>query len=321
MAGKQAETRDYPHNASQMRTLVDTYDGIQKQRIAAQNRARAINQGKDQGDFDFYDDLAYEFKRKEREIADRFSGLVEDHPFGPWLLAVKGIGPAMAAKTIGLIGDISTFHTASALWMYAGYGVEPVCASCKALWPVSGDEETGRKALAESCPACGGTEHKNVASRLRAGQKARFNVRLKMTLHNLAEGLIRANSPYRRVYDEAYAYYFENRPDWGSCESCKAPLAQCKDPDKHSAPGVRSRPGKGWKTGHLHAAAMRKMIKVFLAHVYESWRRIEKLPLRELYVHAVLGHEERMKPEDFVDYQLPKPKWSSNGHGEPPAVA
>lgn len=315
MTDNGTEARIYPHNAGQMRTLVDTYDGIQKQRIAAQNRARSIQQGKDQGDFTFYDDLAYEFKRKEREIADRFNALVEEHPFGPWLLAVRGIGPAMAAKTIGLIGDISTFRTASALWMYSGYGVEMVCANCKALWPVSGDPDTGLKVAADVCASCGGSEHKNVASRLRSGQQARFNVRFKVTLHVLADGLIRANSPYRRVYDDAYAYYFENRPEWGRCESCKTPLAQCKDPDKHSASAFRSRPGKGWKTGHIHAAATRKMVKVFLSHVYEAWRRIEGLPLRELYVHAVLGHEDHMKPEDFVDYSLPKPIWSSNGSG------
>jgi len=44
-------------------------------------------------------------------------------PIWDWLLAHKGIGESLAAKTLALIGDIRKFDTVAKLWRYAGYGL------------------------------------------------------------------------------------------------------------------------------------------------------------------------------------------------------
>lgn len=305
----------FKHNADELRTLVDQYDGIQRQRIAASNRADAIDGGNDVGDSEMYRGLADRMKALEDEIAKNFKAEVEAHPVGLWLLAVRGIGPTMAAKVIGHVADIGRFNTASKLWRYAGYGLVPKCSVCDIFIPENEPAEDGKpltdaeRGFAASCPTCGGVDYRMVAERRVKGKKLHYDPRFKTTMHNLADGLLRARSDYRAVYDEAYAYYLRERPDWTKCQDCKVTIGQCKNPDKHGDKEYRVRAGKGWSTGRVHLAARRKMIKVLLSHIYEAWRRIEGLPIQPLYVFAVLNHKDRLTPEQFVDYDLPKPKW------------
>ena len=44
---------------------------------------------------------------------------------------------------------------------------------------------------------------------------------------------------------------------------------------------------------------MRKMIKVFLSHMWMQWRERENLPIRQLYVHEKLGHTTEYERADF----------------------
>lgn len=299
----------YPHNADELRTLVDQYNGIQRQRIAALNRAKAIERGDDLGDSDMYRGLAERMQSIENDIAKLFKEELAIHPMGGWLLAVRGIGATMAAKVVGHIGDIARFETAAKLWRYAGYGLVPKCAACDA-WIEEITGSNGDSGFRQECQACGSIEFKMVAERPVKGHKLHYDPKFKTAMHNLADGLLRANSPYRRIYDEAYEYYMKNRPGWALCQDCDSPITECKDHAKHGKKSYRSQPGKGWSTNRIHLASRRKMIKVFLSHVFEAWRRIEGLPIRPLYVHAVLGHEDRLMPEQFVEFALPKAKWA-----------
>ena len=99
------------------------------------------------------------------------------------------------------------------------------------------------------------------------GEKLHFNKRLKTTVYLVGSSFLKCSSPYRQVYDKARAYYEANRPDW---------------PKKRQ-----------------HLAAMRKMVKTFLAHLWERWREVEGLPTRALYVQERLGHNHISRPEDF----------------------
>jgi hypothetical protein len=99
------------------------------------------------------------------------------------------------------------------------------------------------------------------------GEKLHYNIRLKTTLYLVATSFLRAGSPYRAVYDSSKAGYEANRPDWNKA--------------------------------HIHAASMRRMIKVFLAHLWMRWRELEGLPVRALYVHEKLGHSSYEAPESY----------------------
>lgn len=99
------------------------------------------------------------------------------------------------------------------------------------------------------------------------GERLHYNIRLKTTMYLVAGSFLKSNSPYRRVYDDARRYYEANRTEWTKA--------------------------------HQHAAAMRKMIKVFLSHIWSRWRMLEGLPLRDLYVTEKLGHNTYFSPEEF----------------------
>lgn len=99
------------------------------------------------------------------------------------------------------------------------------------------------------------------------GQKLSYNKRVKTTCFLIGLQMLKCNSPYRKVYDDSKAYYEEKHPEW-------TPM-------------------------HRHLAAMRKMIKVFLAHVWIYWRTLEGLNTRPLYVHEKLGHSTVITPEEM----------------------
>lgn len=106
------------------------------------------------------------------------------------------------------------------------------------------------------------------ADRMRKGEKAAYNPQIKSLCYNIGTSFLKTNSPYRKLYDQAKQYYTETRPDW-----------------------TKSR---------IHFAAMRKMEKVFLAHLWQKWREAEGLPTRQEYVFEYLGHSTRYNPEEFV---------------------
>ena len=118
------------------------------------------------------------------------------------------------------------------------------------------------------------------AEKLVKGEKAHFNRRLKTTCYLVASSFLKCKSPYRQIYDSARQKY-ENYVHTVACPICKKEI------------------GEPWRDGHKHAAALRKMIKIFLAHLWMVWREQEGLPIREPYVQEQLGHTHISSPEEF----------------------
>lgn len=102
--------------------------------------------------------------------------------------------------------------------------------------------------------------------RARKGETLHYNKRLKTACYLVGRSLLRMGSPYRLVYDEARYYYQSNRE---------------------------------WTEGHCHYAALRKMIKVFLSHLWLRWRKLEGLPITLPYAQVYEGHDGFLPPEDF----------------------
>ena len=92
-----------------------------------------------------------------------------------------------------------------------------------------------------------------------------FNPFLKTKLVGvLGPSFLRSNSPYREFYDNM-KHRLESRPDFANHE-------------------------KGVK-GHIHNAAIRYMVKMFLIDLYTTWRALEGLPVAEPYSVAKLGRK------------------------------
>lgn len=214
-----------------LKWAADIYEDIQKVRIACSNRVSAAErEGK--AIPKLLESLSEKLKSAENDVQKYMKQYVEEHSVWPWLSQVKGIGHTLACKLLSQIQDISKFDTVSKLWRFAGMAV------------IDGQAE-----------------------RLKKGEKAHYNKALKTIMYLIGTALMRANSPYRKIYDDAKEYYTTNRD---------------------------------WTKGHIHLAAMRKMEKVFLSHLWQKWREAEGLPTREEYVFEKLGHTTRYAPEDFI---------------------
>jgi hypothetical protein len=95
-----------------------------------------------------------------------------------------------------------------------------------------------------------------------------FNSFLKTKLVGvLASSFLRSKSPYAEVY-----YNTKTR---------------LENHEKYKEPNQKA---------HRHAMAMRKMIKMFLADLYDAWRSLEGLPVERPYYIAKLGMQPHSKP-------------------------
>lgn len=99
------------------------------------------------------------------------------------------------------------------------------------------------------------------------GEKLHYNKRLKTTLYLAGSSFLKCGSPYRQIYDSSKAQYEATKPDWTKA--------------------------------HIHSAAMRRMIKMFLSHLWQRWRELEGLPTRAPYVNDHLGHTHIYTPQEF----------------------
>jgi hypothetical protein len=87
-----------------------------------------------------------------------------------------------------------------------------------------------------------------------------FNGFLKTKLFVLASCFMRNGNPYYRAIYDNYKHRLENHPSWMD----KTP-------------------------GHRNNAARRYMLKIFLANLWNEWRKIEGLPIVPSYAEAKLG--------------------------------
>src|SRR5690554_1242017 len=93
-------------SVNELRWLADIYSQAQKLRISVDNRREAIVSGRDDRPVTkWLIDTSELLSQVERQAYKRMMRVVRDHPAWPWLSRVRGIGPTLATKLLGLIGD------------------------------------------------------------------------------------------------------------------------------------------------------------------------------------------------------------------------
>jgi len=127
--------------------------------------------------------------------------------------------------------------------------------------------------------------HGDSTQRYVKGQKGGGHKGLRTELFKIASNFLRnKNEHYTRIF-------YEERERLENCDN------PCKDRMKGGA--IKMTTWKETSPNHRRFAATRKMMKIFLAHLWLVWREIEGLPISEPYAQAKLGHNHIMKPEDF----------------------
>jgi hypothetical protein len=313
------------HEKTEMlNTLVNNLYDIQKVRISIQNRNRALQEKSKE---EIFNDHAARMIKLEKDTVKVISNEISKFKISEWMLGQRGIGPSLAGQIIAIIRDIGRFANVSKLWAYSGMATMEVCLNCgkrvlrtpkREEWIVrvanrleeqhskkkvreaeeaeligldaviGGDDEDDdfdtsftTKAKKMLC-ACENQKTKIVAQRRIKGSIIDYNPKMKKLCRNLALSLIQ----YNEFYGDMYNGYLEQY-------NLRTNLLDGINTAKYKAPVLEKiRASKATKM------ARRKMVKIFLSHLWVTWRKMEGLRVTKPYIFEVGGHSNYIEPPE-----------------------
>jgi len=277
-----------------IKLLINSMYDVQKVRLAIEGRIRAFSQTNQQNYSamakELSDDLADLANAFEKSVEVRVASAVESAAIMDWLKKVKGIGPRYAGTLIGTIGTPP--ETVSQLWSLCGMGVIPVCDTCNKIsywgdekayflnrqverrWEqhikkdedaIQDEQEFKRKNYIETekklC-LCDDPQIRMVAPQRKyyKGLLLSHNPFLKMTCWKISGQFVRQGDFYRTYYDQQKEFYV-------------------------------NRDGDTLTALHVENRARRAVVKLFLSHLWEMWRKAEGMEAGQTYLQHKLGAE------------------------------
>ncbi len=269
-----------------MRNLVDIYYDFQGQRIQTELRIGATERAntltKEELSVYGITTILENAENFEKDIEKLIVSQLKNHAlYTQYLAKIYGIGPLLSAGLIAYIDNIEKFDHVSSLWQYCGYGMNRFCEKCKKPTSIDVKYETGKIAKklhpSNQCEVCGNDTVPILQKRM-LGYQSNWNDRLKVLAWKASTSFVKqsaAKSKYRKLYDKI------------------------KADERRKHPIKKVTKGKTFfNDGHIHNRAMRKVAKIFLAHLWQTWRRQEGLEATEPYAKQLLGHS---IVEAFVD--------------------
>lgn len=282
----------------------DILDGLEKERIANENRLRQLTRTEADADGEMrgfgldesHPDVARlaalvsMLQDAEKAATLNLQRLMKNHPLGPWVKAQKGIGEKQGARLIAAIGDPyirpeitradgtaepSRPRKVSELWAYCGYHVVPAGGPAAAgtlnSTAAGGDKDGGGPG-----PVASGTPEAvaGVAPRRQRGHRANWNAAGRMRAYLVAESCIKiSGTRYRAVYDDAREKYNGALHD-AECIRC-------------GPKGSPKPAGSPLSLMHQHKRALRAVAKEILRDLWKEGRRLHGGPPGEGTVPAV----------------------------------
>jgi hypothetical protein len=255
----------------------DVYEQAQRTRVQVGERIRALLQGRqigaepsrqedaavvlkrilageDDGPSDFLTRAYRLHAAAEEEARGAMQAALECHPAWPWLGGVKGVGSTLACRLLARLDPVRA-STPSGFWAYCGLGtvpaVEYACRTCGRVlaqpveFQVSGIHQ--RLGAPGRCPdrlrPRRGPESGARAAQPRPlrGQRRPYNPEAKKVCYLTFVSFMRCRGAYSEYYREVRSGLEGSRP--------------------------------GWAKGKIHLAAGRKTQKLFLVHLWVSWRQ------------------------------------------------
>lgn len=251
--------------------------------------------------------------KAEDSIRKIIEATIADHPLTLRWKGQKGIGVIAIAGVLAW-WDIGRGDHMSSFWRYAG--LHTVCDLCGAGF---GSCEHSRRLPDGSFP-----DSPASAARRQRGQKSDWNPTAKVHCWKVARSLLMAGNPfYRQLYDSA-KYREEMHNKGRDVDKRQAdgkwliePLSVTPVKDGviglvHLKPGIIKKLAEGgghtpeWEAlqadpaitrvrvklapGHIHQRAMRKMVKLWLSHIWTTWREIEGMPVTSPYAQTIPQH-------------------------------
>jgi hypothetical protein len=285
-------------NNAILREVADRYEQVLKARIVMTNQLNAIEKGEDKdypdpvGIFqwarDTKEELTVKYDAKLEECRDAMVDQVSKHPTYSWLMGIPGINRTLSGRILGMIpmDTEEDFINFSKLRTYAGM-------------------------------APGKDRHV-------PGKSSAFNSRLRTVLHILYETVQKCTARNRKskTTPKPAAYYMDIYKKWNvhykmlgaeKMANVEAGLWTAKK-SKNRFGDIRYTEVKdengedvnpAWLTNiHCQMGAKRKMLDVFMCHLWRVWREGLGWSTRELYVHEKLGHQMNYDAKDFSSPEM-----------------
>lgn len=242
--------------------LERTLQYVEKARVSSQVSITHLAKAKKK------DDIREAILKKLQDLEDyivkQISSFVESHPAYPWFSRIKGIGRENIAKVVYMI-DIKKAPTISSLWKFAG------------LYP---------------------------GAKQKTGETSPYNSRLRSMCFRLATSLMRAKGKY-------YDYYLKRKKELQDRFISEGKEIKAWEKMKKKEKEAYNEANKlGYEAinklkvipeGLVHGRARRKMIKLFLAHLWLVWREAEGLPITKPYAIDILNHTKYIDPYEMCD--------------------
>lgn len=120
-----------------------------------------------------------------------------------------------------------------------------------------------------------------------------FNGTLRTMCYRVGESLMKARGAYYQFYLKAKEQEVAKLTAQGY-KIVPSRSLPSRNGKKYEPPGMISE-------GHVHMRALRKMIKLFLSHLWQVWREAEGLPAPKPYPISKLMHPHYYDPEEFAE--------------------
>jgi len=304
VAKRKKELEAQPAARADLHMLVTSVYDIQHMRLIFEGRFRATKDNR----YGRFSDNLFSI---EANMKDDIESQAKLYPISEWITAQKGLSYDLTGQLIGIIQDIKRFDNVSKLWAYFGLAVVDVCQNkgCGKRWYALEEkakkvshikarqkEQEDKKVVktrsediipAESMVCnCEHPDVKRTSQRPIKGTLLDYNPTAKMLAFKVASQFVKQGDLYRKLYEEFKAGY-EGRTDLRV------------EVDKKKGKMTKGKGGtvvetKG--TAHIHAMAQRKMVKVFLQHLWVQWRTMEGLSISMPYVIDRLKHSDYIQP-------------------------
>ena len=205
---------------------------------------------------------------EERRLRAAMATALAAHPAWPWLQAVRGIGPTLSARLLSRL-DIKRAPFPSSFWSYCGLGTVPAvqywCPVCGKTRIVAESARIPWRHLSGPDAAeCSGRLLRRPQPGLRVappgplrGERPSFDRMARRTCYQAGVSLLRARGTYADFYH------------------------------RHRAAIEQS--DRAWTPAHCHMAGLRKMVKLFLSHLWIVWAGDTQVATPRPYAQHVLG--------------------------------
>lgn len=247
----------------------DFHTSVQKARIRLGNQIDAIVR-RDLRPTDRLVLLHKNIFDQEKLTNKMIKNIVGHHPVWTCFFQfIHGVAEGLAGNLIAQIKDIKRFDTITGIWAYSGYIGGYVEMKCSAKTPhkliMSSDKQ-------KKCPVLKDKKGKKCGKKLELIRKVEgkaprkkegyhylFNTKIKTICYKISDSFIKLKNPH-------YTGFYYNE---------KERLAKL-DPKMEK-----------WR---IDLKARRKMMKIFLAHLWEAWKRLEGVEPKPPWSTAKQGH-------------------------------